>query len=230
MIKLANSPSGTTFAVKVHPRAKKNAITGEVGDVLKVALTAPPVDGKANDACVEFFAKLLKVPRSSVTIAAGETSRNKVIRVAGLSEPEIRQRLAKLINFRFVELCSLMTQVHNTSEAVAAKLRRVKLLHTAIWAALAGAVLVLPIASWLDQFRWAFGLTLLILGECAVLALNGGRCPLTKVAARYTGNRSDNFDIYLPVWLARHNKRIFGALFVAGEFILLWRWTRRPGL
>jgi uncharacterized protein len=93
MIKLANSPSGTTFAVKVHPRAKKNAITGEVGDALKVALTAPPVDGKANDACVEFFAKLLKVPRSSVTIAAGETSRNKVIRVAGLSEPEIRQRL-----------------------------------------------------------------------------------------------------------------------------------------
>ena len=60
---------------------KKNAITGEVGDALKLSLTAPPVDGKANDACIEFFAKLLKVPRSSVTIAAGQTSRKKVIRV-----------------------------------------------------------------------------------------------------------------------------------------------------
>ena len=74
-----------TFAVKVHPRAKKNAITGELGDALKVSLTAPPVEGKANEACIEFFANLLKVPRSSVTIAAGQTSRNKVIRVTGLS-------------------------------------------------------------------------------------------------------------------------------------------------
>ena len=93
MIPLHESSSGATFAVKVHPRAKKNAITGEVGDALKLALTAPPVDGKANDACIEFFAKLLKVPRSSVTIAAGQTSRNKVIRVAGLSAEEVRQRL-----------------------------------------------------------------------------------------------------------------------------------------
>jgi uncharacterized protein (TIGR00251 family) len=93
MIELKESPAGTTFAVKVHPRAKKNAITGEVGDALKLALTAPPVDNKANEACIDFFAKLLKVPRSSVTIAAGQTSRNKVIRVAGLSTEEVRQRL-----------------------------------------------------------------------------------------------------------------------------------------
>ena len=50
--------TGISFAVKIHPRAKKNAITGQVGDALKVALTAPPVDGKANAACIEFFAKL----------------------------------------------------------------------------------------------------------------------------------------------------------------------------
>jgi uncharacterized protein len=93
MIAIQNSPTGTTFGVKVHPRAKKNAITGEVGDALKVALTAPPVDGKANEACIEFFAKLLKVSRSSVTIAAGQNSRNKVIRVAGLSAEDVRQRL-----------------------------------------------------------------------------------------------------------------------------------------
>ena len=93
MAAITNSPNGATFAVKVHPRAKKNAITGEVGDALKLALTAPPVDGKANEACVDFFAKLLKVSRSSVTIAAGQTSRNKVIRVAGLTAEQVRERL-----------------------------------------------------------------------------------------------------------------------------------------
>ncbi len=93
MVAIHNSPSGATFAVKVHPRAKKNAITGEVGDALKLALTSPPVDGKANEACIEFFAKLLKVPRSSVTIAAGQASRNKVIRVAGLTVQQVRDRL-----------------------------------------------------------------------------------------------------------------------------------------
>ena len=93
MVAIQNSPSGATFAVKVHPRAKKNAITGEVGDALKLALTAPPADGKANEACIDFFAKLLKVPRSSVTIAAGHASRNKVIRVAGLTAQQVRDRL-----------------------------------------------------------------------------------------------------------------------------------------
>lgn len=93
MIPIHDSPGGCTFAVKVHPRAKKNAITGEVGDELKLALTAPPVEGKANQACIEFLADVLKVPRSSITIAAGQTSRKKVIRVAGLAAEEVRQRL-----------------------------------------------------------------------------------------------------------------------------------------
>jgi uncharacterized protein len=85
--------SGTSIQVRVHPGAKKNAIIGEVGDALKVSLTAPPVEGRANEACIEFFAKLLKVPRSSVTIASGQTSRNKVIRVAGVTGEYIRDRL-----------------------------------------------------------------------------------------------------------------------------------------
>jgi hypothetical protein len=79
--------------VKIHPRAKKDAITGEVGDALKLSLTAPPIDGRANEACIEFFANLLKVPRSSVTIASGQTSRRKAIRVAGLTAEELRKRL-----------------------------------------------------------------------------------------------------------------------------------------
>jgi hypothetical protein len=93
MIPIYDSAGGATFAVKVHPRAKQNVITGEIGNALKVALTAPPVDGKANQACIDFFAKLLKVQRSSVTIASGQTSRNKVIRVEGFSAEEIRKRI-----------------------------------------------------------------------------------------------------------------------------------------
>ena len=93
MIPLQESGGGVTLAVRVHPRAKKNAITGELGDALKVSLTTPPVEGRANEACVEFFAKLLKVPRSSVTIASGQSSRNKVIRVAGVTGQYVRDRL-----------------------------------------------------------------------------------------------------------------------------------------
>ncbi|MBZ5688312.1 MAG: DUF167 domain-containing protein [Acidobacteriia bacterium] len=93
MIKVQDSSQGVTFAVKVHPRAKKNAITGELGDALKVSLTTPPVEGRANEACTEFFANLLKVPRSSVTIASGQASRNKVIRVAGVSREYVIDRL-----------------------------------------------------------------------------------------------------------------------------------------
>jgi uncharacterized protein (TIGR00251 family) len=93
MIPIRDTAAGVTFAVKVQPRAKKNAITGELGDALKLALTAPPVDGRANDACIEFFANLLDVPRSSVTIASGETSRRKIVRVAGLSADDVRKRL-----------------------------------------------------------------------------------------------------------------------------------------
>ena len=93
VIPINDSPSGATFAVKVHPRAKKNGITGEIGDALKLALTAPPVEGRANEACIDFLAKALDVPRSSVTIAAGQSSRNKVIRVAGLTAHQVRHRL-----------------------------------------------------------------------------------------------------------------------------------------
>ncbi len=93
MVPVHDTSSGATFAVRVHPRAKKDAITGEVGDALKVALTAPPVDGRANEACSAFFAKLLKVPRASVSIASGLASRNKVLRVAGLTAEQVGQRL-----------------------------------------------------------------------------------------------------------------------------------------
>jgi uncharacterized protein (TIGR00251 family) len=93
MIPIQDTSAGATFAVKVHPCAKKNAVTGELGDALKLSLTAPASDDRANHACIEFLSKLLKVPRSSVTIASGQTSRRKVIRAEGLSAEEVRKAL-----------------------------------------------------------------------------------------------------------------------------------------
>jgi uncharacterized protein (TIGR00251 family) len=95
MFAVHGTSAGVTFAVKVHPRARKNAITGELGNALKLSLTSPPVEDGANEACIEFFANLLKVPRSSVTIASGQTSRQKVIRVSGLSAEEVRRKIAR---------------------------------------------------------------------------------------------------------------------------------------
>ena len=93
MVKLKETAAGVTFSIRVQPRARKNAIVGELGDALKVALTAPPIAGKANEACIEFFAKALNLPRSSVRIASGQTSRNKLIRVTGITAAEFEKRL-----------------------------------------------------------------------------------------------------------------------------------------
>jgi uncharacterized protein (TIGR00251 family) len=94
MIRIHETANCVTFAVRVSPRARKNSITGELGDALKVALTAPPINGRANEACIEFFAELFAVQRSAVSIASGQTSRNKVIRVTGRSAEEVRSKLA----------------------------------------------------------------------------------------------------------------------------------------
>jgi hypothetical protein len=93
MIPISENDTGVTFAIKVHPRAKKNAITGELGDAIKLSLTAPPIGGRANDACIDFFSKILKLPRSSITIASGAGGRNKVIRVTGVTAQYVYDRL-----------------------------------------------------------------------------------------------------------------------------------------
>jgi hypothetical protein len=100
----------------------------------------------------------------------------------------------------------------------------IKVAHTVIWAIMAGSIVALPVTAWRRRFGWAAILSALILVECVVLALNGGRCPLTDWAARYTRERGAAFDIYLPNWLARYNKVIFGSLFIAGEGFVVWKW------
>jgi hypothetical protein len=89
---------------------------------------------------------------------------------------------------------------------------RIKLLHTAVWFVVAGCIVAIPIAGARSHYLWAAAMTGVVLIECLVLAANRGACPLTGVAARYTEERSANFDIYLPLWLARRNKAIFGTL------------------
>ncbi len=101
MIPVRETAKDVMFSVKVHPRAKRTAITGTVGDALKISLTAPPVDGKANQAVIEFLAGIFEIPRSSVTIASGETNRLKVIRVIGMNKAMLEQRLKGAGNFKF---------------------------------------------------------------------------------------------------------------------------------
>lgn len=104
-------------------------------------------------------------------------------------------------------------------------LRAVRLIHTIAWAVLAFCVVAIPFAAWDGRYRVATALSVVVLGEVGVLAMNGWRCPLTPIAARYTDDRRPNFDIYLPAWLARYNKEIFGSLYVAGLLVLLGRWA-----
>jgi hypothetical protein len=104
-------------------------------------------------------------------------------------------------------------------------LRAVKVVHTVVWAFFAGSILAIPILTALARYRAAFVLIGVVFVEVLVLVFNGMRCPLTGVAARYTEDRRDNFDIYLPEWLARHNKLIFGFLYIAGIAFTVAMWA-----
>jgi uncharacterized protein (TIGR00251 family) len=100
VIPVQQQGESVTYSVKAHPRARRERIAGVLGVALKLEPAAPPVEGKANEACIRFFADLLKVPRSSVTIAAGNSSRNKVIRVIGISAARVEQALAAALSER----------------------------------------------------------------------------------------------------------------------------------
>jgi uncharacterized protein (TIGR00251 family) len=82
------------IAIKVHPRAKRTRIAGRYGEAWKLDLAAPPVDGKANDECVRFFAEFAGVPRAKVRIVTGATSRAKVVDLEGLDQAELERKLA----------------------------------------------------------------------------------------------------------------------------------------
>jgi hypothetical protein len=102
----------------------------------------------------------------------------------------------------------------------------VMVVHTVAWAVFAGCIFAVPVLALAGRLGWSMLLSLVVLLECIVLAANRFKCPLTDVAARYTDDRADNFDIYLPVWLARKNKLTFGTLYAVGLLVLLGCWLR----
>jgi hypothetical protein len=102
-------------------------------------------------------------------------------------------------------------------------LRNIKIAHTVIWAFFAGSIIAIPVCSGFQRHRLALVLIGVVAVEVLILVLNRMNCPLTAIASRYTDDRRDNFNIYLPEWLARHNKAIFGSLYVLGIVVTLFR-------
>lgn len=82
------------ITVKVHPRARRTRLAGRLGEAWKLELAAPPVEGKANEACVRFFAELAGVPRARVRIVTGAASRTKVVELEGVSQESLESMLA----------------------------------------------------------------------------------------------------------------------------------------
>ena len=98
MIKLAAKDGGVTFAVRVQPRAPKSGVAGEVDGVLKIRLAAPPVEGQANEELIRLLAELFDAPRRRIAILSGQTSKNKVVGVSGISIAEAGRVLAEALN------------------------------------------------------------------------------------------------------------------------------------
>jgi hypothetical protein len=104
------------------------------------------------------------------------------------------------------------------------RLTVIKVVHTVAWAVFAACIVAIPIASLMSEHGIAAWLAGIVFCEVVVLAFNRWSCPLTSIAARHTEDRRPNFDIYLPQWLARYNKQIFGPLYVAGMLFALVHW------
>ena len=85
--------NGIRFSAIIQPRSSKNEVTGIFHNALKIRLTAPPVDGAANKACIRFFSKLLGVSPSEISIIQGFSSRNKTIEIIGRTEKQFREIL-----------------------------------------------------------------------------------------------------------------------------------------
>ena len=91
---IRETTKGVLLPVRAVPRASKNEIQGVHGNALKVRLQAPPVEGKANQALIRVLSDALDIPRSQLSIASGETSRNKSVLITGISKTELLKRLS----------------------------------------------------------------------------------------------------------------------------------------
>lgn len=82
------------IGIRVQPRAKETRLDGKSGDVYKLRLAAPPVDGKANDACLRFLAEKLRVPLAAMRLVSGLTSRSKIVEVEGMDRDAVHRALS----------------------------------------------------------------------------------------------------------------------------------------
>jgi hypothetical protein len=113
-------------------------------------------------------------------------------------------------------------------DADARALLAVKMVHTIVWAFFVACIVAIPVLTWRGELVGATVFAGIVLVEVLVLAVNHWSCPLTPVAARFTEDRRANFDIFLPEWLARHNKVVFGGLYLAGVAWLIFAWATGP--
>ena len=95
MLELNEKDGGVTIKVRVQPRASRTEIIGEHAGAIRMRVAAPPVDGKANEECRRYLAKLLKVGATSVEIISGDSSRDKVIRVSNISALRVLEALGR---------------------------------------------------------------------------------------------------------------------------------------
>jgi hypothetical protein len=102
----------------------------------------------------------------------------------------------------------------------------IKTVHTFVWTFMVACIAAIYAFASTARFGLAWLMIGIVLGEVLVLVANRMSCPLTPLAARYTDDRRPNFDIYLPQWVAKRNKEIFGALYVGGVLYALWMWAR----
>ncbi|AEU38430.1 DUF167 domain-containing protein [Granulicella mallensis] len=93
ILALRDTPGGCSLPVRVHPGAKQNAVTGTHDGSLKISLTTPPTDGRANTALIAFLSDRLNIPRAHIELLTGATSRSKTLRIAGLTSAEVEARL-----------------------------------------------------------------------------------------------------------------------------------------
>ncbi len=90
-------PEGLSLKIFVQPRSSKNQVVGSHGDALKIKITAPPVDGAANKMCIDFLAKMFKMPKTTIEIITGHSGRNKQVRVLVRNDKE-KNRLISFLN------------------------------------------------------------------------------------------------------------------------------------
>ena len=95
--KISSAKGGAAFPVRIVPRASKNEISGRYREAVKIRLTAPPVEGAANEALIDFLSEILEVRKSQIEILSGHASRDKIVCVVGLMPHEVEARLSSYL-------------------------------------------------------------------------------------------------------------------------------------